>query len=340
MSGYDVVGVGALNVDLIYEADLREISRVLGRPIEPGSEGSCVGSFDSLIKYLRNDARLIARSGGGSAANTVYALARMGFDCSYIGMTGTDENSDFLLQELRDAGVDVTNIGRKIGGYCGTGISIIGDNSRTLLIYPNINDEFDKIALMNLPFLPAAKYFHLTSFVSSLGDGPLEAHGYIVNRAKKAGGKVSFDPGEFYCQKGLEALREVIDNTDILFVNGNEAGLLGGVNAISYVPLLVVKSGERGSTVYWDGRSKSIEPTDPRTFMIPEENKRYERGYLTLETTGAGDVFVAGFLASMLSSEDADPESAAKFASIVAAKSITRPGREAYSTREDLKYLH
>ena len=74
-----IFGFGALNLDLIYEVDdLRLISPRRGR-LEPGEElfGSD-DAFDALSEQLRRVAALKSRSGGGSAANSLVALGRMG----------------------------------------------------------------------------------------------------------------------------------------------------------------------------------------------------------------------------------------------------------------------
>ena len=74
-----IVGFGALNLDLIYEVDdLRAISTSHFR-LEPGKELFGSGEeFESLLNALNRLGTLKSRSGGGSAANTITALARMG----------------------------------------------------------------------------------------------------------------------------------------------------------------------------------------------------------------------------------------------------------------------
>jgi ribokinase len=314
-----LVGVGALNVDLIYEAEnLIEISRIIGEKITPGSEISCTAErLPKLLGYLKTDGKFMGKSGGGSAANCVYAFVNMGGGkCSYIGKVGTDENSDFLLAGLQTSGIDISNIIRE-PGYCGICLSINMDSGRTMLIFPNKNDELVK---GDIKAIPPAEYFHFTSFACLRGDGPLEAQTYIARQAKLKGSKVSFDPGELYAKRGQEPFKEILENTDILFVNEKEAELLG-TDSIS-VPVLAKKLGKHGSRIYWNDEGTKREATI----------KPYDRGK-SVEDTGAGDVYAAGFLAAQL--EGAGPLLSADFGNFVGAKSITKPGREAYPTRED-----
>ncbi|HEC67017.1 MAG TPA: adenosine kinase, partial [bacterium] len=79
----DVVGLGALNVDMVYEVD-----DLASLGIEKGRER--MGSYEEfkdLLKFLKKKGKLRMKSGGGSAANTIYALGRMGFSCGYLGKT-------------------------------------------------------------------------------------------------------------------------------------------------------------------------------------------------------------------------------------------------------------
>jgi ribokinase len=86
-----IVGLGALNLDLIFEVDdLRAISTNHFR-LEPGKE--LFGSDEELqflLDPLTRVGTLKSRNGGGSAANTIAALARMGVRATFIGKVGQD----------------------------------------------------------------------------------------------------------------------------------------------------------------------------------------------------------------------------------------------------------
>ena len=135
----DVIGVGALNVDLFYKVPSLTLA---GHVFEPGEE--VVGDEELFTKVSRALAgqEPIARSGGGSAANTVFALSRMGYTTGFLGVTGKDEGSRFLLSSMD--GVDVSHVKRyKKAGVC---ISLLADGERSLLAMPNSNDLFSFIA--------------------------------------------------------------------------------------------------------------------------------------------------------------------------------------------------
>ena len=82
----DVVGVGALNLDKIYRVP---------RIAKPGEEVFVIEAMQSA---------------GGSAANTIVGLARLGVSTGFIGAVGKDSDGDFLVAELQREGVDTSAI--------------------------------------------------------------------------------------------------------------------------------------------------------------------------------------------------------------------------------------
>ncbi|MCK4419047.1 carbohydrate kinase family protein, partial [Candidatus Aerophobetes bacterium] len=199
----DVVGLGALNVDLIYEVD----PSLLG--LETGRER--VGSyheFENLLNSLKNKAKLRIKNGGGSAANTIYALAKMGFSCGYLGKVGKEGEGDFLLEGLMKVGVDTEKIKRE--GRSGLCVVLLGKRKdRSIIILPHTNDT---LSYSNLDprYADEAEFLHMSSF---LGDVPFEAQKRI---ARKTRAKISFDPGEPHASKGMKELIPILERTFIL----------------------------------------------------------------------------------------------------------------------------
>lgn len=111
-----IVGFGALNLDLIFEVeDFKSISSKEVR-LDPGKE--VFGSeedFQFLLSQLNRFGTLKSKSGGGSAANTIVALARMGFQTKFIGKVGEDEEGNFLLENLRPVHTHLISRGQKSG---------------------------------------------------------------------------------------------------------------------------------------------------------------------------------------------------------------------------------
>ena len=88
---------------------------------------------------------------------------------------------------------------------------------------------------------------------------------------------------------------------------------------VARVPVVVLTTGWRGATLYWEGRALAISPRPARE----------------VDPTGAGDVFAAAFLIRW--HETGDPVAAARFANIVASFSVEGPGLSAIPTRAQVE---
>jgi len=315
----NIVGFGALNLDLIYEVkDLKLISSREG-PLIPGKE--VFGSeedFQFFLEQLNRFGTLKSRSGGGSAANTIVALARMGFPAKFIGKVGGDKEGDFILGNMRPVHTGSIWRGNK-SGICL--VFLDRHQDRFLFIRGNANstlttDEIDLDAVSD------SSWIHLTSFI---GDPPFEAQKFLLSHLSQSV-KVSLDPGEIYAKRGLDMIRPLIRRCHILFLAEKEVGLLtdqdlaAGIRRLMEIgpSILVCKKGSRGSHVF----------TQEGDFEVPAAQVE------VLDNTGAGDVYNAGFLAGLFLGRSL--EESALFATKIAAKSVTGYGREQYPTKEDL----
>jgi sugar/nucleoside kinase (ribokinase family) len=316
----DIVGFGALNLDLIYEVkDLKLISSREG-PLIPGRE--VFGSeedFQSLLEQLNRFGMLKSKSGGGSAANTIVALGRMGFPTKFIGKVGEDREGDFILGNMGPVHSGSIRRGNK-SGICL--VVLDRHQDRFLFVQGNANstltvDEIDFAGVRD------SSWIHLTSFI---GIPPFEAQKHLLSNLSKSV-KVSLDPGEIYAKRGLETIHPLIRRCHILFLTEKEIGLLtdqdlnAGIRRLMEIgpSILVCKKGSRGSHVF----------TQDGNFEVPAAQVE------VIDNTGAGDVYNAGFLAGLFLRRSL--EESARFATKIAAKSVTGYGREKYPRKEDLE---
>jgi ribokinase len=315
-----IVGFGALNLDLIFEVDdLRAISSDKVR-LEPGKELFGSGEeFQSLLNPLNRLGTLKSRSGGGSAANTIAALARMGLSAKFIGKVGEDVEGDFLLESLKPAQTDLICRGGK-SGVCL--VVLDRHQDRFLFVSGNANStlRFDEIKLGELK---DTSWIHLSSFI---GEPPFEAQTALLNWID-ASMRVSLDPGEIYASKGLDKIRPLIERSHTLFLTEREIRMLtdrdfyDGAKMLMEIgpPILVCKRGRQGSHVFSEGED----------FEVPAIQVE------AVDNTGAGDVYNAGFLTGIFLGKSLGE--CALFATKVAAKSVMGYGRDCYPTEEDLK---
>jgi ribokinase len=315
-----IVGFGALNLDLIYEVkDLKSISLREG-PLVPGREiFGPEEEFRSLLEQLNQFGTLKSKSGGGSAANTIVALARMGFPTEFIGKVGGDKEGDFILENMKPAPINSIRRDDR-SGIC---LVVLDRNQdRFLFVRGNTNNTLTAEEI-NLNALRDISWIHLTSFI---GEIPFETQKVLLNRLDSSV-KVSLDPGEIYAKKGLIEILPLLKRSDILFLTEREIRMLTQQELHASVKslmkagpsVLISKRGSQGSHVF----------TKEGDFEVPAV--RVE----VVDNTGAGDVYNAGFLAGLLLERSL--EESALFATTIAARSVMGYGRDCYPTEEDLK---
>jgi ribokinase len=306
-----VVCLGAVNLDLIYRVeDLAGFLRDWGTGLAPGGEEALTPDQESRLQpLLDRHARLTGRSGGGQAANTAFALARLGVATALIGHVGADADGEFLRQGLAE--VDLTHL--KIAGASGRAYILVdAGGERTILVAPNTNDDL-QMSDIPLDVLAGAQFLHLTSFV---GEAALQAQCAAANRLPPESARITLDPGELYARRGWQNLEDLLDHTETLLVTEREWQLLGGdpqVHPAWAPPVVLLKLGARGARLL----------TPLRYLDFPSEFAD-----LPVDTLGAGDVFAAGYLAGRL--HGLHLNTAVRLGNRAAAVSLRGPGRENY----------
>jgi len=316
----DFVGFGALNVDVFYLLRHGRTVDYVVPDLHPGEEKVGTESErEQVLKSARKHATLTGRSGGGQAANTAVALARMGFRCGFLGKMGDDEMGDFLLESMED--VDKSHIQR--GGDSGMCLCILDQGGeRANVVFPGCNDTIS-LDDSDVDYVRSSRSLHLTSFCN---ESVLELQGWLLEQ-DPTDVIVTFDPGEIYSRLGLDSVRKILSSTRVLFATVQELKLMTGKEPRKAAEeiircgtdIVVCKRAERGSEIISSGSSITI----PAALA--------ER---VVDKTGAGDVYAAGFIAGLLL--NLPLERCGRLASEAAALSISAYGREKYPGREFL----
>lgn len=310
------IGFGSLNIDEIWEVSAEFL---IAHGLQPGEEYvRDVGLYDTIYPALEAEGVLRAAEPGGSAANMIAALCKMGFATGFYGVTGNDTNERLALESLGKP--ECVRI-RKVALPAGRCLALIdradSGRDRALVILPNAND----LAGSEEPdcdYFRQAQWVHLTSFVSQ---NALEAQIKLVERLHGST-QVSFDPGALYAARGLNQLRPILQRTDLLFITQEELESLTSCTAMETavnflfeigVGMVIVKLGPDGMKAFARGRSVH------QAAVVPREIR---------DRTGAGDVAAAGFLAGQI--EAVGLEASLGLAAIMASKSIEGYGRSSY----------
>ena len=307
----DVIGFGALNVDKLYRVG--HIAEIDGESFIKGEE----------------------QSPGGSAANTIIGLSKLGCSTSYIGKIADDEEGDLLEYNLMVNNVYLTNLIYADSGNSGKVLGFVSDEGdRALYVDPGVNDEItiDEINPLNVN---ACKILHYTSFVGDSFNAQKELLNVLGDDII-----LSFDPGMLYVKKGVLELKEILDRTDILLINENELKILfedyykeklSVSKDLTFrdlavfirddgIDTVVVKRGENG--VY------AINKDD-------DEVKAPAFKCEAVDTTAAGDSFNAGFLYSYLKGYDL--AKSCVIANWVASRSVQAIGISGLPNLEELE---
>jgi ribokinase len=289
MSRFDVVGFGALNVDKLFR-----VNRIAAT-----EEESFITDFAEMC--------------GGSAANAVVGLARLGCKVGFVGKVAGDREGSMLLEGFRREGVDTSGITVAKQGRSGVVMGFVdGKGERALYVDSGVNDEveFDD---RSKRYVSQTGFLHLTSFV---GEKSFQTQKKIVETLGEDG-KVSFDPGALYARKGFAALESIIGRTFVLMPNAGELELLTGIADYRKgaeamlkkgVKIIAVKLGSKGCYVTDGKQSSHVE-----AFKVN-----------VVDTTGAGDAFCAGFLYGLIKHESL--EECGRIGNFVASRCVTRMG--------------
>lgn len=312
-----IYGFGALNVDLIFQVP-RDIVEQL--PYRPGCEYVEEPSRAvELLDFLKEHGMLQGRHGGGSAANAAVALSRLGVPCGFLGRVGEDPEGDFLLETLEDVDKeDIVQSGKS--GLCIT--LLLGDSrDRCLIICPNTNDQLQYSDLPVEKIKEIARWVHVTSFY---GHKPFEAQCRLIEQLPPRI-TVSLDPGVLYARRGLDSLQPLLRRANYIFPEQNEVELMTGLSWREGCRELLKMGFDAVLCTLGDAGVFVLSSSGEFIVSAPKVP-------VVVDTTGAGDVFAAGFIASRL--EGYSLEDSVKRGVFWASRSVTGLGREKYPSLE------
>ncbi|MGO4169361.1 adenosine kinase [Novosphingobium sp. YAF33] len=228
---------------------------------------------------------------GGSAANTLAGLAALGAKCAFIGQVAEDQLGDVFTHDIRAGGIafDVpARPGNPPTARCL--IFVTPDGQRTMNTFLGASHYLPAEALDESAVANAA-VLYLEGYLWD-PEEPRAAMRKAVEAARGAGRKIAFTPSEcFVIDRHRADFLDLIDTgkIDVLFCNEHEmAALVGhddfekGVAQLApKIPVLVVTRGAEGAVAI---------SGDQRAEVGAEPIER------VVDTTGAGDLFAAGFL--------------------------------------------
>ncbi len=275
-----ILGIGNALVDVLLEIENDEQIEKFGL-LKGGMEmidASKKRDIHASIGHLKQKI-----ASGGSTSNTIYGLAKLGAQTGYIGKISHDEAGDFFKNDMIKANINTHFLYSDIDtGIATTFISSNGE--RTFATYLGAAstmtpDEID------IEVMKKYDMVHVEGYLIFNKDLVID----ICKKAKQCGLQISMDMASYNLVEVMHELVEelLVNYVDIIFANEDEAKAFTGkeeyeaLDELSkYCPVAVVKLGPRGSIAKVHGQVVEIAPA-------PGER---------IDTTGAGDIYAAGFL--------------------------------------------
>jgi sugar/nucleoside kinase (ribokinase family) len=283
----DVVAIGDAIVDVIATA---EDSFLETHALTKGSMQLLSTEQADALYAAMGPAREIS---GGSAANSMAGVAALGLDAAFIGQVADDQLGDIFAHDMTSLGVHFETPPLKDGPPTGRCLIIVTpDAQRTMNTCPGASHELTPRALNENHIRSAA-----VTFLEGYLWGPERPRHAMLRAAQiahEAERTVAFTLSESLCIPGRkEGVLGMIEGgmIDVLFANEDEAMHLSGATELGaaiarlqpLVSTLIVTRGPAGALAIERGRRVEIA-------AAPVEK--------VVDTTGAGDLFAAGFLAA------------------------------------------
>jgi sugar/nucleoside kinase (ribokinase family) len=320
----DVLAIGDAVVDVIATADdsfLSEERLVKGSMQVLDADGA------TRLYAKMSQAR---ETSGGSAANTMAGVAALGGRAGFVGQVAKDQLGEIFTHDIRALGVEFETPARAGGAPTGRCLILVTpDAQRTMNTFRGAAHELSA-AVLDAAQIEGAAILYLEAYLWRSA-GPRAAMEQAMAIAHAAGRKVAFTLSDIACIKPHRAeMMAMIEAgaIDLLFANENEICELAGVAdrtaAVAAlegkIALIVVTCGSEGAMAVEKGRRASV----PIARI----------GGGVVDTTGAGDLFAAGFLVGQ--AQGRSLEDSLKMGSIAAAEVISHFGARPES---DLKAM-
>lgn len=228
---------------------------------------------------------------GGNATNVAVGLTRLGIKSTLCTETGDDEFSLKIRNMLATEQIERVLV-HQVSGPSNFSVIINFKGDRTIFCEDvTRKHEFD--------FLDVTSDF---VYITSLGNEWKEPYRTALAFAHKSKAKIAFNPGSRQLREGKELVQEIVKQTEMIFLNKEEAELLvfdkeTQKHDLDYVKELLMKVKALGAkiVVITDGKKGS--------YALDEKGNFYHQGIhegQIVERTGAGDGYTAGFIASRL----------------------------------------
>jgi sugar/nucleoside kinase (ribokinase family) len=313
MQEHHVVGIGNAIVDIIGRCDDAFLAR------HGCAKGSMQLVDSAAISRLYDDMGPGVEISGGSVANTVASVASLGGKAGFIGKTAGDQFGQVFSHDIRAAGVTFSTqpagAGSEPTGRCL--VLVTPDGQRTMNTFLGVSPHLGG-GEVDATLIASARIVYLEGYLFDRPEAKA-AFRQAAGIAAKAGRQVALSLSDSFCvdRHRAEFLELIRSSVDILFANEAEVTALyetksfdeAARRAQADTKLAALTRSEKGSVILGGGKSIAV-PAEPIAKVV--------------DTTGAGDLYAAGFLYGVATGRDL--ETAGRLGSLAAAEIISHIG--------------
>ena len=247
----------------------------------------------------------------GNAANNAVGSSRLGLNTATYLVLGNDENGRRIKNQLESEGVYTSYIELRENQETNSSFVLSFKGERTILVY-HVPRAY------KLPDLGQTKWIYLTS----TGRGYESLFHEVLKFVRKNGIKLGYNPGTFQLRGDVGLMAEVLKNSEVVFINVEEAqSILGARHRDEKKLLEGMKKMGVGMAVITDAHAGAYAYGGEKYYHMPEFSPD------RVETTGAGDAFATGFMSAL--NYDLPIADALRWASINANSVVQKIGPQA-----------
>jgi len=304
---YDIVGIGNAIVDLIAEVDDSYLKK---NTITKGSM--------SLVDYdvanrIGNEVNIIKTISGGSVANSIVSIAQQNLKTAFIGKVNQDELGEKFSQGLKKEKVEFKITKSSTNKYTARCIILVStDAERTMNTYLGISQELTEEDI-DSSIIENSSILYLEGYLWDL-DNAKKAIKKSILAAKNSETMVSLSISDAFCvDRFREEFIDLINNSaDLIFANESEIKSLYETSELD----IAIKKCQETNKIF------AVTLGDKGAKIIYKDvivNIKAEKIDKLVDTTGAGDLFAAGFLAEYIKTQDLESsgKQGVKMASII-----------------------
>ena len=323
---FDVVGIGNAIVDVLVQADDDLLDNF------ELTKGTMALVDEHQAETLYSQVGPGLETSGGSAANTLAGVAQLGGRAGFIGRVRNDQLGGIFAHDIRSVGARFETPAATEGPSTARCLILVTpDAQRTMCTYLGASVGLDP-ADLDLEMVAQAKLLYLEGYLWDSDDAKA-AFIAAAEVARAHGGEVALSLSDAFCvERHRDSFQELVDgHVDILFANEMEITALYKANSFEEAAdqvrgrckVAALTRSEQGSVILNGAGSHAIEP--------------FQLGPL-VDTTGAGDLYAAGFLHAYTQGQDI--AACGRLGSLCAGQVVTQLGPRPQGCLKELVARH